>query len=440
MHRTLPSWLRVSMTACLISAGALLPSATASRAATATTNLTMEVPTGSFWPPIANTIIKAYTKLHPGVHIQLETVDSTTYPQKLFIQASAGTLPDIILTADAFNIPFAAHHIALNMQPYVNRDPSFNVNDIYQNFLDLGRLKGQSGLYMMPVSADAVVTFYNKNMFKAAGVPYPQANWTYAQFLSAAQKLTKTNASGKVVQWGMEFPYWWATLVPWLEGFGGSLLTPDGKHLDLSSPGSIAGFQAIQDLYTKYKVAVPLTVQLPGDAFVLGKAAMTFTVHAAVPGEVAGIGKRFAWDVQQMPSFPNGRHVDGMGAAGFAVSTNSLHSAAAWSVVEFIGSVAGQKVLEATGANVPIRKSLFNDKIWRSLPLNNTAFVKAIQYGITPPELPTNEALNCGTVYAGMMNTALQNAFDEIARGAPVASTVSTVDQQINGCIDSMGG
>lgn len=438
MRRTIPSWLRWGMIACIISAGAVLPFTRASQAAGGPIKLTWEVTNDNFWPPIAKIVIKAYTQRHPNVHIELQLVDGATYTQKAFIQASAGTLADIILTADAFNVPFAAHHIALDMQPYVNADPSYNIGDIYSNFLNLGRLEGQSGLYMMPVSADAVTTFYNKDLFTAAGVPFPQPNWTYAQFLDAAHKLTKQDASGKTVQWGLNYGYWWATYVPWMVGFGGSLLTADGKHVSLSSPGSVAGFQAIQDLYTKDKVAVPPTVQLPGDPFFTGKAAMAFTVHAAVPGYAAAIGKKFHWDVQEMPSFPSGRHVNGMGAAGFAVSANSHQRAAAWDVVKFIGSVEGQRALGSSGSNVPVRKSLINDKSWRSYPLNNNAFIKAIKYGITPPQLPTDLALNCGTVYTGIFNTAASNAFDKIVRGAPVAATLKAADQTINQCIDSL--
>ena len=440
MHRAFRSWLRFGMAACIISAFAALPAARASQATAGTVKLTWEVTNDNFWPPIANIIIKAYTKIHPNVQIELQKVDGTTYAQKVLLQASAGTLADIILTADAFNIPFAARHVVLNMQPYVDQDPSYNIKDIYQNFLDLGRLTGQSGLYMIPVSADAVTTFYNKDMFKAAGVAFPQANWTYAQFLDAAQKLTKKDSSGKVVQWGIDLAYWWATLVPWLEGYGGSLLTPDGKHLSLSSAGSIAGFQAIQDLFVRYKVAVPPTEQAYYNKGLLsGKVAMAFTVHAAVPGYAQGIGKKFAWDVQQMPSYPSGRHVNGMGAAGFAVSDNSHQRAAAWDVVKYIGSVPGQRALGATGSNVPVRASMINDPAWRSYPLNNTAFITAIHFGITPPELPTDEALNCGTVYQGLLNTLLSNAFDKIIRGAPVASTLKAVDGQMNGCINSLG-
>ena len=442
MHRALVPSLRFVLAVCLAGAVAVLPPAHMSQAAPGTITLTMESQNGTFWTGIDNVVIKAYTKLHPNVHIKLTTIDATTYPAKLQIQAASGTLPDVVETYDGVTLPFALHGVVLNMQPWVARTPGYNIGDIYPNFLNLGRVKGDSGLYMIPFSSDAVVTFYNKDMFTAAGVPFPQPNWTYAQFLDAAQKLTKTDASGNVTQWGLDFgAFWWARWVPWVAGFGGSALTADGTHSNLSSPASVAGWQAIQDLFVKYKVAVPPTqTGLVDSAFAAGKAAMYFHVHGLVPGLAAAVGKKFAWDVQEMPSFPSGKHVDGMGTAGYAISATSTQRAAAWDLVSFVGSVAGQQALGATGANVPVRKSLINDKAWRSFPLTNDSFIKAIQFGITPPQLsPNDAALNCGTVYGGLYSATTQNLFDKIDRGAPVAAAAKAADQTINACIDGLG-
>ncbi len=441
MQRTLPSWLRWALVASIISVFALVPSTRVSRAAAGPVTLTWEVTNDTFWPPIAKLMIAGYTKTHPNVHIELQLVDGATYQQKVFIQAAAGTLPDIILTSDGWTIPFAAHHIVLDMQPLANADPSYNLGDIYQNFLALGRLPGSSGLFMIPFSADAIVVFYNKDMFTAAGVPFPTSTWTYAQFLDAAQKLTKTDASGKVVQWGMDPVGGWTGTTAWIDGFGGSVLTADNKHTSFSAPGSIAGLQAIQDLVVKYKVAVPPTVQLPGDPFLIGKAAMGWSVHGAVGGWGQAIGKKFAWDVQGLPSFPNGKHVNGMGTAGFAVSENSKNRLVAWDVVKYVASVEGQTILAKAGTSMPVRKSMLNNPIWRRPGLNNDAFLQAIKYGVTPPELvPVDSAINCGTINGGgVFATAETNLESKIDRGASVADSAKAADATINGCIDSLG-
>ena len=439
MHRSFSSRLRWGLAACLLAAVAVLPSARVSHAAGKVT-LTWETSDDVFWTTASETVIKAYTKLHPNVSVSLIKVPSANYDQKLFLQAASATLPDVIRTSDGETVPLASHHIILDMEPYVNADPSFKVSDIYPTFLNLGRLPGQSGLYMMPFSADAVLMFYNKDMFAKAGLAYPTATWTYQDFLNAAQKLTLRDSSGRVTQWGLDqgLTGWWATYAPWLKGFGGGLLTPDGKHSNLSSPGSIAGLQALANLVLKYKVEPGPTVVFPSDPFISGHAAIGFSVHGAVDGWGQAIGKKFKWDVQVMPAFPNGSRYNGMGTAGWAVSAGSKNRAAAWDIVKFVGSVQGQTALAKLGVTMPIRKSMLNNPVWKTPGLNNQAFVQAIKTGITPPQLPLDAAINCGTVYQGLMDTTITTMFSQILRGTPVAKAAKTADATINRCVDSL--
>src|SRR5579885_2307872 len=164
MRRGIRSRLRWGLAVCILASGAALPSAHVSHAA-GTVTLSWETSDDPFWTSASQTVINAYTKLHPNVKVNLIKVPGANYDQKLFLQAASGTLPDVVRTSDGETVPLASHHILLDMQPYVDADPGFNVNDIYQNFLNLGRLPGQRGLYMMPFSADAVLRFYNKDMF-----------------------------------------------------------------------------------------------------------------------------------------------------------------------------------------------------------------------------------------------------------------------------------
>lgn len=442
MHRAVRSLLRVGMAACAIGAVAMFPASRPSHAASNQITLTWQTSNDTFWLNASKTVIKAYTALHPNVTVNLEPLPVANYDQKLFLEAAASTLPDVIRTSDGETIPLAAHHILLDMQPFVNADPSFNVSDIYPTFLNLGRLPGQSGLYMMPFSADAVLVFYNKSMFDKAGLAYPAPNWTYQDFLNDAQKLTLTDSSGHVTQWGVDVgngPSWWATYAPFMKGFGGSVLTPDGKHTDLSSTGSIAGEQALADLVLKYKVEPGPNVVFPTDAFISGHAAMYFIVHGAVAGLQQAIGNKFKWDVQTMPAFPNGTHYTGEGTAGWAVSAGSKNRAAAWDIVKFVGSVAGQTALAKLGVTMPIRKSMLTSKVWQAPGLNNQAFVQAINMGIPPPQLPLDASINCGTIYQGLMYTTITNMWQQILRGTPVATAAKAADAAINGCVDALG-
>jgi sn-glycerol 3-phosphate transport system substrate-binding protein len=76
-------------------------------------------------------------------------------------------------------------------------------------------LNGQIGgkTWGVPFQRSTIVLYWNKELFKEAGLDpnKPPANW--AELVSVAQKLTKKDASGKVTQYGIQvpssgFPYW----------------------------------------------------------------------------------------------------------------------------------------------------------------------------------------------------------------------------------------
>ncbi len=76
-------------------------------------------------------------------------------------------------------------------------------------------LNSQSGgkTWGVPFQRSTVVQYYNKELFKAAGLDPNKPPSTWAELADAAKKLTVKDASGKVTQYGVQipssgFPYW----------------------------------------------------------------------------------------------------------------------------------------------------------------------------------------------------------------------------------------
>ena len=89
-----------------------------------------------------------------------------------------------------------------------------------------GKYAGQ--VHGMPITADAVVIYYNKDMFDKAGVAYPTENWEWNDLVEAAKKLT-VKSGNNTVQYGFGgFYAWHATYVPAIKAFGGAFFK-DGR-------------------------------------------------------------------------------------------------------------------------------------------------------------------------------------------------------------------
>lgn len=397
-----------------------------------TTTLRFGILSGPPVEPTANLMIEYFKTIHPDVEVQVEFL-SGDLAAGYAAQAAAGALPDVIFTADLFVVPFVQGGIVLDMQPLADADPNFDLSDVYPNMLDLSRVGGE-GLYMIPSAYDVVTMYYNKTMFEETGAPLPTADMTWDDLIAAC-KIIMENSDNYCLQLNPGFD-WWAYYVPWIVGYGGSLMADDGRTVTLNSPETLAGLEAYVSLWTEHGVAVPLDFDPGGDCFVVGKCAVAFHIPGAkIPALRALDPQPFEWDVEVIPSHPNGK-VTGMGTFGFAVSANAKDPQLAWDLVKGLLMPETQIAIAQTYAGVPLLRSLREDPAIVDLPGppdNIMAFIENGNNGITPFYFPGD----CGSLYAGQINQEISDALEAAILGMMSTEEAFTLaNDNIQFCLD----
>ncbi|MFN8619262.1 MAG: extracellular solute-binding protein [Chloroflexota bacterium] len=376
---------------------------------------------------------------HPGATVTVEKfAASPGLDVQYATQAAAGTLADVIFTADLFVVPFAQNNITVDMQPLADADPSFNLDDVYPNMLDLGKVG--DGLYMIPSSYDVVTMYYNKTMFEEAGAPLPEADWTWDDYIASCKIIREKTGNYCFTTAdppsGLDSASWWAYYVPWIVGYGGKVLSDDGKTALLSSPESLAGLQAYTDMWVKDDIGQPLDFSAGGSCFVVGKCATWFHIPA-IMGVMRGLDPQpFEWDVQVIPSLPGGKFT-GMGTYGYAVSADAKNPQAAWDFIKYLVSPEMQLSIMNNYAGMPLLKSLREDPAVTNLPGppdNITAFIENGDNGILPTYFPGN----CGSLYAGQINQEIKDAFEAVlTKTSSVTDAFTTANDNIQSCLDA---
>lgn len=393
--------------------------------------------TGPVTAQVMEMLINGFKESHPNVEIKQE-VQTGDYAENMYAMAAAGNLPDIMFTADIFTAPFVDAGLLLDMQPLAEVDDEFDLNDVYESILALGRIEGDPGLYMIPASLDTVQMYYNKTLWESAGAPLPQADWTWDDLISACQIVQEAHEDVKCMAFGTtEDSFdWWAYWVPWVRGYGGDVLSADGTQSTLSSPESLAGLQAYADLWVKHQVAVPLGSELGGDCFVNQRCAVFFHIPGLIRNLRESVAGNFEWDVQFTPSHPEG-HYTGMGTFGFAISSSTEHPELAWDFVKFLASKEGQRTITENYMGMPLLKSMADDPVFDRLeppPANLEPFIHGGDIGIFPRTYP----VECGSLYSGQVNSTIRAALEEVIRGVSTAAEVFPgVDAEIQDCLDS---
>ena len=112
-----------------------------------------------------------------------------------------------------------------------------DVSDYYPDVIGFNYY--QDGIYGLPWIAQPVVLFYNRALFDAAGLDYPDADWTWYNFLLMAAALTQdTDGDGETDQWGFSATGWPPPQM-FIWQAGGSNISEDRTESPIDSPEAI---------------------------------------------------------------------------------------------------------------------------------------------------------------------------------------------------------
>jgi multiple sugar transport system substrate-binding protein len=147
--------------------------------------------------------------------------------------------------------------------------------DYYPGILQIVQFDGST--YGLPWIAAPVVMFYNKDLFDAAGLEYPTADWTWDDFITNAEALTlDTDADGSTDQWGF-IAHDWPPPHMFIWQAGGDMISEDFATSPIDSPEAIEGMEFALQLSFNPALSPDretINEQGFGELFKVGKIAM----------------------------------------------------------------------------------------------------------------------------------------------------------------------
>lgn len=323
-------------------------------------------------------VIAEFERQNPGVEVQMEGIPgSQDYVRKTLLSYSAGAEPDV-LTLDASSAAvFINNGVLQDLTPQFSQDSEFKIDDFYPNVVDIARREDK--LYAIPLDFNPMVMMCNRKLFRDAGVEMPPDNWTTAQFLETAKKLTKGNV------YGFKFTNWMPGWIMWMWNRGGDVLNPEGTQAKgtLDSPQNEATIQFLADLTQKHKVAPSLSEAAAAgvDSFLNGTAAMEVIGHWGIVGYKAAkeIKMEDIW-VMPLPS-DTGQSQTVVYEAGLGIGKHCKQPELAWKFIKYMTSYDVQVKLTKTGNAICARRDVSADKANDEL---EKRFLKIIPTGRVP--------------------------------------------------------
>ena len=97
--------------------------------------------------PTAKLLEDNFAATHPEVKVDVQLIANNDIAPTFYKDAAAGTLPDVVFTADSYVLPFVENKVALDMEPLAKADSSFDLSDIYPNLLGLSQVNGVAQVF-----------------------------------------------------------------------------------------------------------------------------------------------------------------------------------------------------------------------------------------------------------------------------------------------------
>jgi raffinose/stachyose/melibiose transport system substrate-binding protein len=293
-------------------------------------------------------LAKAFEKAHPNIKIKVVSQPTANYFSLLQAASISKTGPDIsVQWTGLFDLKY--EKFLLNVKPYFSAAEMAKINAVRYMAPNFNPAKG---LLVMPLENQFYIGFYNKALFKKAGVKAVPRTWS--QLFSACTKLKAAGITPMVYgadeQGIQSSPYPWYDMSYLMAG----ILTP------LQWKGLYTGSVS----WTSPKVVAQVTkwASLPKQgctnkdvltktnilgAFTKGQAAMISDGSWDAATYQKAMGKNVA--PFALPFTNTGRNVVQYAGDGYSVMNYSKHQAEATQFLKFVMSGPAQRIIAAAG-------------------------------------------------------------------------------------------
>jgi multiple sugar transport system substrate-binding protein len=369
-------------------------------------------------------LVDAYEAKNPNVKLELIDLGSADYQTVLGTQLSGGADLDVISIKD---IPGYANLVKQNrLEPLNGYIRSAGIDtSLYGGVTEQISVNGE--VYGLPFRSDFWLIFYNKDLFDAAGVPYPGNDLTLDQYDALARRVTRGSGANKT--YGAHY-HTWRSAVSLFAILDGKHTIVDGTY-DFLAPTYERVLKEQDDGIVQSYATLRTSGTHYSGAFFNSQIAMmnmgTWFIATQIDKVNTGESLSKNWGLAKYP------HPDGVPAGttlgtitSIGVNRNSKYKDAALDFMKFVAGPEGAALLAKTGT-IP---AIMNQEV-----INAIAAIPGF-----PTDANSRDALNVYKTYLEMplhdksadIELILNEGHDNIMTGnATVQAAITEMNDRV---------
>ncbi|MFE7858217.1 ABC transporter substrate-binding protein [Streptomyces sp. NPDC057403] len=361
-------------------------------------------------------VIADFEKKYPDTHVKWVDQPAEGYADKISADAAGGTLPDVVNVSPDLVAPLAKAGLALDLDKAAAKYKKEYLAGAWASH----RIPGMTGTYAFPWYLNTGPLFYNKSLFKKAGLDPETPPKTYDELFADALELAK-KSDGKV-----------ATLanVPTIEDFGRygvELMNKQGTAYTFNDAKGVQMLAKYKELYDAKALdpqALTATPESSGRKFLTEAVAMN-------PGSALDLGnfKKQAPNLYKnigiTDQITSTGHVN-MYVMGVMVNSKTKHTPAAVAFAHFVTDAEHQMSFAKKVAIFPSTAGSLDDPYFTKEDGTDETRVR-----IAAAKSLKNAVNYTPVLFSEQMKTALRNEVAKALQGkeSPKAALDNAVKQ-----------
>lgn len=309
-------------------------------------------------------LIQKFEAENPNIKVVAQDFPYDQYNQKVTAAMHAGKGPDVLNLYYGWLPQYVK-------QGYLQPIPQdlMSTSEIESHYVPMIQASKMNGkYYTLPIAVRSLALFYNKDMFKQAGLDPNSPPKTWDELIQDAKKMTKRDSSGKLQQegfaWDVTGQGYHAFEEVMLRQWGVEPFSADGKKVQWnSSPNGLEAFKYWINMEKKDKVGEPTFITDYNTAFKAGKAGIILDGSFDIAAIKAAA--KFNWGVTTMPLKEAGGDQSNFGSFwtnGIAKGVTGAKLDAAKKFIKFLISDDTQKDWLKNVGEIPAAASFANDQ------------------------------------------------------------------------------
>lgn len=308
-------------------------------------------------------ILDDFQTQHPEVTFKYEPIPGN-YTEKLQLMLGTYSAPDLFYLKGMTAPSYMSFGVLNPLGELMAQTPDFNKEDFYPFALEAFQYEGVQ--YGLPKDFNPYVLFYNKKLFREAGIDTIPTNWQELEQFST--QLTKDrNGDGKNDQYGFIVEPVVEMVMPFVYQNGGHFQKPDGS-LGITDDAFIEALEFYYGLYQKGIATIPQDEGVPwnGDAFGREICAMVISGGWLLP-----FLKDNYPDVEYgVIPLPAGKQRATVAfTTAYSMPKSTKFEAEAWQLLNYLVGQEGMTNWTKTGVAMPTRKSVAEENGFDEHPI-----------------------------------------------------------------------